>query len=639
MRVLVAAFLFVTSGPALAVPLHVYDGLAMAPLGDRIAAVESDVVADAPKAPHGRIVIRAASTGAILSIIDPCRACSYSDLAFAPDGRLAFLERQESVTRLMLSRPGTKEAPAILASIKGVAQDPRWSPDSTRLSILATVGARKEAGATQAGSRQIGEIGEQNDEQRIAVVPAGGGDAQFISPADRYVYEYDWLPDGNGFIVTSATGNGDNNWWVATLDRIDLAGGAVRHLAEPAMQMNFPSVSPDGSTVAFIGGLMSDFGSVGGDIYTVPITGGVPRNITPGIRQTFTSLDWNRTGLLASSLAGAAMQIVPVDPVRGVSAPLWSAPVSIAAGGGRFARSADSRRFAMVSQDFDHPPTIMAGPVSGLRALTRDNMAWRPLVRARSVTWQRAGETIQGWLLVPLTVPQTTKSPLVVNVHGGPSAASVPGFVWGGTTAALARAGYYVFLPNPRGSYGQGEAFTRANIRDFGGGDLDDILSGVDAAEKIAPIDDNRLGLIGHSYGGFMAMWANTRTKRFKAIVAGAGLSNWISYYGTNGIDQWMTPFFGKSVYEDPDVYWAVSAIRTIKRAKTPTLIYVGERDIEVPPTQSVEYWHALKAMNVPTSLVIYPDEGHGIRLPAHTQDLERRTLAWFGRYLGTAAP
>ena len=93
------------------------------------------------------------------------------------------------------------------------------------------------------------------------------------------------------------------------------------------------------------------------------------------------------------------------------------------------------------------------------------------------------------------------------------------------------------------------------------------------------------------------------------------------------------------SAYEDPDVYWAVSAIRTIKKAKTPTLIYVGERDIEVPPTQSVEYWHALKAMNVPTSLVIYPDEGHGIRLPAHTQDLERRTLAWFGRYLGTAAP
>jgi dipeptidyl aminopeptidase/acylaminoacyl peptidase len=224
---------------------------------------------------------------------------------------------------------------------------------------------------------------------------------------------------------------------------------------------------------------------------------------------------------------------------------------------------------------------------------------------------------------------------MVTLVHGGPAAASVPAFVWQGTNADLARAGYYLFLPNPRGSYGQGAGFTRANMRDFGGGDLKDILAGVDAAEHAAPIDDTRLGLMGGSYGGFMAMWANTQTHRFKAIVAGAGLSNWISYYGTNGIDQWMIPFFGKSAYDDPDAYWAVSAIRTIKAARTPTFIYVGERDIEVPPTQSVEYWHGLREMNVPTSLVIYPGEGHGIRAPENVIDLRKRTVAWFDRWLG----
>ena len=224
---------------------------------------------------------------------------------------------------------------------------------------------------------------------------------------------------------------------------------------------------------------------------------------------------------------------------------------------------------------------------------------------------------------------------MVTSVHGGPAAANVPNFVWQGSNADLARAGYYLFLPNPRGSYGQGEAFTRANIRDFGGGDLKDILAGVDAAERAAPIDDNRLGLMGYSYGGFMAMWANTQTNRFKAIVSGGGLSDWISYYGINGIDQWMIPYFGKSMYDDPNAYWAVSAIRTIKNARTPAFVYAGERDIEVPPTQSIEYWHALQAMNVPTSLVIYPDEGHGIRQPAHALDARKRTVAWFDRYLG----
>jgi dipeptidyl aminopeptidase/acylaminoacyl peptidase len=95
-----------------------------------------------------------------------------------------------------------------------------------------------------------------------------------------------------------------------------------------------------------------------------------------------------------------------------------------------------------------------------------------------------------------------------------------------------------------------------------------------------------------------------------------------------------MIPFFGKSMYDDPKAYWDVSAIRLIKQAHTPTFIYVGERDIEVPPTQSVEYWHGLKAMNVPTSLVIYPGEGHWLRDPAHRADANKRAVAWFDKYV-----
>src|SRR5436853_2280315 len=120
---------------------------------------------------------------------------------------------------------------------------------------------------------------------------------------------------------------------------------------------------------------------------------------------------------------------------------------------------------------------------------------------------------------------------MITLIHGGPAGAQKSAWPAGfALPGVLASQGYYVFMPNPRGSYGQGEAFTRANIRDFGGGDLRDILAGIDAVEKVAPIDDNRLGLIGHSYGGFMAMWTNTQTNRFKAIVAGAGLADWISY-------------------------------------------------------------------------------------------------------------
>jgi dipeptidyl aminopeptidase/acylaminoacyl peptidase len=627
-----AAFACFAVSPAGAIPLHEYGLLTISPSGDRVAAVESENEANSSARPHGRIVIRSAATGAVVATIDPCSACRYSGLAFAPDGRLAFLAADKASARLMLTGTG---GATTLATIDGIAQAPSFSPDGRRIALLATFNARKQAGATQAGVRQVGEIGEQSDEQRIAIVPLAGGTATPVSPPDRYVYEYDWTPDGRGFVMTSAPGNGDDNWWVATLDRLDIASGAIARIAAPKMQLNYPRVSPDGRTVAFIGGLMSDFGSVGGDVYAVPIAGGVPNDVTPSYHGTFTSLMWDRAGLTASALIGDRMAIVPLDPARGAEAPLWSAPVSMSAGGARFARSADGRVYGAVVQDFEHAPAIYAGAGSALRQLSHDNDRWAPIVRAQSVTWKNEGFDVQGWLLAPAAARQPGKAPMIVEVHGGPAAANSPGFLWEGARADLARAGYYEFLPNPRGSYGQGEAFTRANIRDFGGGDLRDILTGIDAAEKVAPIDDNRLGLIGGSYGGFMAMWANTQTNRFKAIVGGAGLSDWISYYGTNGIDQWMIPFFGASLYDDPAPYWKMSAIRTIKNAHTPTFLYVGERDIEVPPTQSIEFWHALKAENVPVSLVIYPDEGHGIRAPEHTLDVRKRTVAWFDRYLG----
>jgi dipeptidyl aminopeptidase/acylaminoacyl peptidase len=152
----------------------------------------------------------------------------------------------------------------------------------------------------------------------------------------------------------------------------------------------------------------------------------------------------------------------------------------------------------------------------------------------------------------------------------------------------------------------------------------------MDVLENRFPIDKSREGLTGWSYGGFMTMFAVTQTQRFKAAVAGAGISDWKSYYGENSIDQWMIPFFGKSVYDDPAVYAKSSAINYIKNVKTPTLIVVGDRDGECPAPQSFEFWHALKAEGVKTELVVYPEEGHAFRNPEHQKDVMERALEWF---------
>jgi dipeptidyl aminopeptidase/acylaminoacyl peptidase len=131
-----------------------------------------------------------------------------------------------------------------------------------------------------------------------------------------------------------------------------------------------------------------------------------------------------------------------------------------------------------------------------------------------------------------------------------------------------------------------------------------------------------------------MTMWAVTQTNRFKAAMAGAGIANYQSYYGENKIDQWMIPFFGKSVYDDPEVYAKSSPMTFIKKAKTPTLVIVGDSDGECPTPQSYEFWHALKTLGVETQLVVYEHEGHMFMKPEHRRDRIRRTVAWFDAHL-----
>jgi dipeptidyl aminopeptidase/acylaminoacyl peptidase len=300
--------------------------------------------------------------------------------------------------------------------------------------------------------------------------------------------------------------------------------------------------------------------------------------------------------------------------------------------------SADHQQVAFAQSSYTAAPEVHAGRLErgAPQAVTTINASLKPSWgEAESIEWDHDGRHVQGWLLYPAHYDPARRYPMVVSVHGGPAAAVIPR--WPGVgygSVPFSTLGYFVFMPNPRGSFGQGEAYVQANRKDFGHGDLSDILAGVDAIEKKLPVDDQRLGLTGWSYGGFMSMFAPTQTQRFHAVVAGAGIANWQSYYGQNLIDQWMIPYFGASVYDDPAAYARSSAINFIKQVRTPTLVVVGDRDAECPAPQSFEFWHALRAQGVPTSLVVYPNEGHHFVDPAHQRDVLQRALEWFGKYL-----
>jgi dipeptidyl aminopeptidase/acylaminoacyl peptidase len=564
-----------------------------------------------------------------------------SDIAWSPDSRrIAFLSDAAKAGQAQLyvqSVPG--QPPKRLTNVKGFLSTPKFSHDGKTLAVLFTENATRIAGPLAAETPETGEIKDAFFEQRLALIDIATGKFRQVSPADTYIYEFDWAPDNLHIVVTSALGNGDNNWYIAELSVLDATSGLMKPLYKPALQIAMPAWCPDGKSIAFIEGLMSDELSVGGDIFLIPVSGGKPQNLTAQRKTSASWLTWTGEGnIVAGEFAQGESSVISLDPASKRIASLYAGAdhVTLGTWGPSASVSSNGKISAAIRSSFSAPPEIWAGVNGYWEQITERNKGVSPSWgQAKSITWKSDSYTVQGWLIYPADFDPSKKYPLIVEVHGGPGAAVLSSWPGSGDFGmALAASGYFLLQPNPRGSFGNGEAFTQANVKDFGYGDLRDILSGVDEAAKVAPIDSSRVGITGWSYGGYMSMWAVTQTNRFKAAMAGAGIANFQSYYGENKIDQWMIPFFGKSVYDDPEVYAKSSPITFIKKTNTPTLILVGDSDGECPTPQSYEFWHAIKTLGVETQLFVYEHEGHHFTNPEHIRDRTRRTVAWFDAHL-----
>jgi dipeptidyl aminopeptidase/acylaminoacyl peptidase len=646
---------------------HRVGQVAVSPDGKRLAWVQGGEIRLAPieDLARSRRVTALSSTGTL---------CREGQLAWAPDSAaLAFVSdcaSPDAQDDLYIDRLDGR-APRRITKLSGNADSPAFAPDGRSIAFLYVPGATRPAGALAAMSLPSGVIGEDGIEvQRVAIASAAAPEPAapaIVSPAGLHVYEFDWAPTSKALAYIAADPPGENNWWVAKLYTQALDGAPTPILAPASvsgalhgLQMAVPRWSPDGKSIAFIGGLMSDQGVTGGDVWLVPSAGGDPVNLTPGRPASVEWIAWDDSrNIYLSELAGGDSRLARLhlsdDPAASAtsSSTLFHIPATVRSGRLEMSLSptADRSLFVFGASSFSAPPEIFAArakqpastPIADaapIVQLSHFNQGLQPAWgRAESLNWTSDGFHVQGWLLLPKDYDPAQKYPMIVEVHGGPSASETPR--WGGayalSPAAFSALGYFVLMPNPRGSFGQGEAFTQANRKDFGYGDLRDILAGVDAVTAKYPVDPHRVGLTGWSYGGFMTMFAITQTHRFRAAVAGAGISDWLSYYGENSIDQWMIPFFGASVYDDPAAYAKSSAITFIKQASTPTLVVVGDRDGECPAPQSFEFWHALRDLHVPSRLVVYPNEGHGFSDPAHARDVLERAIDWFARYMPPA--
>src|SRR6266705_906692 len=619
-----------------------YSDVALSPDGKNVAWVQSTAATTSKQT-----YVREASENSPATMVNVAIIGDRSDAdpAWSPDSKtLAFFSTAgEKDQKQLWTVNADGLTPKKLTKLSGYAARPRWSHDGKQVAFLYIEGAGG-GGPLLAAPTTTGVVDKAIHNQRIAVLDVANGQLRQVSPPDLHIYDFDWSPDDKRFVATAAPGPGDNNWWIAQIYTIDIAHGSAKSIYKPSLQVAVPRWSPDGKSIAFIEGLMSDEGSHGGDLFTIRPNGGDP-NKTPDRKMSVNSFFWQAPDrILVIEYVGGGSAFSELSLADNSVRTIWKGQEGIHAFGNfpNFALSKDGKFAAAVRSTYNSPPEVFTGPLGKWHQFTNNNTGFQAnWGKAESIEWTNEGFNIQGWLVPPVKVESGQKYPMVVLIHGGPS--SVTTSEWPASfgmsraiIAALSARGYYVLLPNPRGSYGQGEEFTRANVKDFGGGDLRDILAGVDAAIAKYPIDPARLGVTGWSYGGYMTMWTVTQTNRFRGAVAGAGIANWQSYYGQNLIDQWMIPFFGSSVYDDPGIYEKSSPIHYIKKVKTPTLVIVGERDAECPTPQSYEFWHALRTLGVPTQLVVHPGEGHLYLKPQNQTDRMDQTVAWFDKYLKT---
>src|SRR5438874_6441914 len=518
-----------------------YGDIALSPDGAHVAWVQS-TAASTSKQTYVRGTSE--STPAALVKIPITGERTDFDPAFSPDSKtLAFFSSAgEKEQRQLWIVDADGSNPKKITDLKGYAARPRWSHDGKQIAFLYIEGAGG-GGPLMAAAATTGVVDTAIHNQRIAVLDAASGKLRQVSPENLHIYDYDWSPNDRMFVATAAPGPGDNNWWIAQIYTIDVTIGNATSIYKPSLQVALPRWSPDGNSIAFIEGLMSDEGFHGGDLLTMTVNSRDVVNRTPSRKTSVNSFFWQAPDrILVIEYLGGGSAISKLSLTNNSERTIWKGPDGIHAFGNfpNFALSRDGKFAAAVRGTYDSPPEVFAGPLGEWRQLTNNNAGLRTnWGKAESIEWTNEGFNIQGWLVPPAKVEADKKYPTAVPIHGGPSGVTTS--EWPASfgmsraiIAALSARGYYVLLPNPRGSYGQGEDFTRANVQDFGGGDLRDDLAGVDAAIKKYPIDPNRLGVTGWSYGGFMTMWTVTQTNRFRAAVAGAGIANWQSYYGQN---------------------------------------------------------------------------------------------------------
>lgn len=593
-------------------------------------------------------------------------------LDWRPDGALSFLRTHDDNTQVWVN-PLDGSEPRPVTDLSGGVSDYWWSPDGKYLVVLSDPGEVEEETKTEDTDEEESDadplaaaiydvqedradwtvydrLEQPEDYLQLWLVavnknePNVDVDPRQLTTEPMHPYHVAWSPDGQTLAVTF------NRRFSSLVDEdqqvglMDVATGELEIITPADRHASYAAYSPDGKQLAYFMDRDVEFRAYLNlkDLIVRDLATGQETVVSP---ETTVGLGgsgstpggapvWGHKGryLYTPGANGTELDLYRIDTrkksqekVTELDGNLGS--MSIAGG-----------TLAYVESALDKPGSVFVRPLNKNKlrrlATTDDAVAEFNLQPAKKVQLPgHNGQVVEGFLFLPPGTGEADKLPAVIEMHGGPyyryGNAWTTRYPW----QVLSHQGFAVLIVNPRGGTGYGEEFVRGVYRNFGTDDYQDIMAAVDALVDQGTIDADRLGFTGYSYGGLMTNVVVSRTSRFKAAVSIAGIWNYVSAMGQNNpqlfVDSYKQPW-----NSDLERMWQHSPASRAGQITTPTLVMHGKEDHPVDPRQSIEMFSYLQMNNVPSRLVLYPGEGHGINRPSHMIDYQTRELQWFRHYL-----
>ena len=564
---------------------------------------------------------------------------------FSPNGEfLAFLSSRPKKQQIWVMRTSGGEAWQFTYEKQGVGSF-KWSPIGDKIAFLMIDAKTEQEEKNEKEKKDVILVDQNFKYSHIYLktfsTKKDTSKASRITEGDFHITHFNWNPNNKAIVFAHTIEPTINSQFVSgDISVVNIKTKTVKDIVTWEGKDENPIFTPNGKSIVFTsdGGKIEAIGL--SDTYKISSNGGKPKKLaeTPNRVANIISvsadnnhvfiIDANRT---KSEVYKISLNSNDISPMLNLNGRVASAKISD-----------DDKKIVFVKQELDKPSEVFLSELNTINPKQISNFNptedFPKLAKTDVITWEsKDGLEIEGLITYPTNYKKRKKYPLAVIIHGGPAGVFSETFTGARSIYNIeyfASNGYAILRPNPRGSTGYGKDFRYANFKDWGFGDYEDIMSGVDRVIDMGIADPKRLAVMGWSYGGYMTSFVVTKTNRFKAASMGAGLPNLVSMTTTTDIPDYLVAHMGGEFWEDYETFEKHSAIYRIDKVQTPTQVIHGANDLRVPFTQGQEFYVALKRKGVPTEMVVYPRTPHGPREPKLLMDVSPRILAWLDQYI-----